>query len=962
MAEASNGSNDSNLQQGSSDCDALDDRMWWVFILTSAILYVVLLLLSLGYFVATNLLSYVTTKRSIAFPFKTTRYKSFKALARQLTSGDTIPSQILLILVLTCNIAFVVLAVYRSYEPVERCFTLSSSPDVIAELIISLLLMVFFFIRFLASDSVIGFWFELYTIVDILTLPHVFVAISLGQDWMGLKVLRFIWLNQITDVLRFIPVIKSQDTVDIVSLLVRFGALWMTSAGIVHLIEVTGDPWNDYDNAQSPSFLEYVYFIMVTMSTVGYGDLFAVSDIGRVFMTFFIIGGLAFFAIALPALVDIAIVYYRRTMFAKFDTTRVPKHVIVCGHINASSTEEFLNDFLHPDRGDTFTHVLFLDPKFPEQEERTVLRSYYTRVQYIVGSVLNSKDLSRAKIHSASACFIIADRHCENPVEEDNANLLRLVSIKNTTIEVPVIIQVLRGSSKEQIWNIPGWQPEHDIALCLNELKLGLLAQSCICPGLSTLVANLFYTSDFPKLRLLPTQSNAWQDLYIKGASNEIYPARFSRTFSGMTFHDAVLECYQKLGLVLIAIEDSHTNKCYINPSPSAHPFLTIHSEMNGYFIGQDLAHVELASRYCATCHSNILHDVTRQKFHIRKCTCSNKNPLRENFIPLENGLSGFMGNHESVATPFHTKNVFGIHSCPPQSMDNAILNGQIELSGHIVVCIFANDSSPLMGLFNFVQPLRAKTIPEALLKPIVIITNRKFLKNEWQLIQSFPQIYLLPGSPLDWHNLEEAKIASCHVCVILTATAQPAGREHALEDKEAVLCSLSIQKHLHGNVRIITDLIQESNVQFLDISDEDDADARVYMAQPFACGEAFATSMFDSVTTAAFHSPGTLYLVEKLVGSSTSTSTHRCTTNCQVMAIPLNSDRYRSLSNATFGELYGSLLDQNCICLAITRELYPGSTKSYVITAPPHDMELQPTDVAMLLIEWTDQTMVQFC
>ncbi len=70
------------------------------------------------------------------------------------------------------------------------------------------------------------------------------------------------------------------------------------------------------------------------MSTVGYGDLFAMSDIGRAFMTFFIIGGLAFFAIALPALVDIAIVYYHKTQYAKFDTTRVPKHVIVCGDID----------------------------------------------------------------------------------------------------------------------------------------------------------------------------------------------------------------------------------------------------------------------------------------------------------------------------------------------------------------------------------------------------------------------------------------------------------------------------------------------------------------------------------------------------------------------------------------------------------------------------------------------------
>lgn len=954
----------SGSQDNHSDCE--DDHRWWIFLTTSAVAYVVLLLLCSIYYVLTFLVGYAASQRKISFPFKLTIFEWIKKIARQLASGDTLPSKILLLVTLVCNIIFVGLAFYRSYEPVERCFTLSSSPDMILELIISLILVLYFLVRFLATDNIVLFWFHPYTVIDVFTLPHVFVAIAVGRDWLGLKALRFICLTQITDVLRFIPFVKSQDTIDIVSLLVRFGALWMTSAGIIHLIEATGDPWEDYDNAQSPSLLEYAYFIMVTMSTVGYGDLFAMTDIGRAFMTFFIIAGLAFFAIALPALVDIAIVYYRKTQYAKFDTTRVPKHVIVCGHVTASSAKEFLNDFLHPDRGDTFTHVLFLDPNFPDQALRSALRSYYTRVQFIVGSVLNSKDLSRAKIHSASACFIIANKHCENPIEEDNGNLLRLVSIKNTTTEIPVIIQVLRGTSKEHVVNIPGWQVEHDIALCLNELKLGLLAQSCICPGVSTLIANLFYTSDFPKLNLLPNQSNAWQELYIKGASNEIYPASFSRSFVGMKFHNAALECYQKLGLMLIAVEDCHTHKCYINPSPVAHPTLVIHKEMEGYFIGQDQEHVKLASYYCSTCHDNILHEITRQHFHIGKCRCQiQEDNLRGTFVPLESGLESFMGNDDitnPALTPLHTKNTSGMHQCSPRSLTSCLLKPDVDLSGHIVVCIFANEISPIMGLLNFIKPLRSKSTPEALLRAIVIITDRKFLEKEWHLIRSFPQIYLVHGSPLDWHNMETAKIENCHVCVILTALVSTSDSEQPMDDKEAVLCSLSIQKHLNGNVRVITDLIQESNVQFLDISDEDDADARVYMAQPFACGEAFAMSMFDSVTTSAFHSPGTMYLVENLVCSSTGASKKHCTTHCQVVAIPLNSDSYSTFTTTTFGELYRSLLDQHCICLAINRELCPGSSKTYTITAPPHDMSLQPTDVALLLIEWTDLSIVQFC
>jgi len=85
----------------------------------------------------------------------------------------------------------------------------------------------------------------------------------------------------------------------------------------------------------------------------------------------------------------------------------------VCGHITSTSASEFLNNFLHPDRGDKYTHVLFLYLECPDQDLKIVPGAFSTRVQYIVGSMLNRKDLLLAKINSCSACFIIACKHCE---------------------------------------------------------------------------------------------------------------------------------------------------------------------------------------------------------------------------------------------------------------------------------------------------------------------------------------------------------------------------------------------------------------------------------------------------------------------------------------------------------------------------------------------------------------------
>ena len=54
------------------------------------------------------------------------------------------------------------------------------------------------------------------------------------------------------------------------------------------------------DGHGPPTYWECVYFTLVTMSTVGYGDIVCVSSIGRFFMVFFILGALVSLASLLP--------------------------------------------------------------------------------------------------------------------------------------------------------------------------------------------------------------------------------------------------------------------------------------------------------------------------------------------------------------------------------------------------------------------------------------------------------------------------------------------------------------------------------------------------------------------------------------------------------------------------------------------------------------------------------------
>ena len=974
------------------------EERWWVWLTTSGAIYIVVLLTILTYYSIYYLVKWLRGRHTSPADERednsAAKYEIngetadetdngekekhhrilsrtvWRKFARKLTSGDTIISKLFITFILSCNLIYMILAFQRTYSPIEEYFILSQSPARIVELVVVIFLILFSLIRLFASNTLIQYWVNLHTIVDVFTLPHIFVSIALGQDWLGLRSLRFIWLTQVLDVIRFLPFIHSQDVIDLVALLFNFLILWLAGAGMVHLLEGQGDPWNDRC-PEGLSFLEYCYFVMVTFSTVGYGDIGPQTDWGRAFVTFFIIAGLALFASILPALAEVASNYYQKTQYAKFDSTRVPKHVIVCGHITNTSASEFLNDFLHPDRGDTNTHVLFLDPNRPDNDLKAVLRSFYTRVQYIVGSVLNGKDLVRAKINTSSACFIIANKHCNNPIEEDNANLLRLVSVKNTTDKVPIIIQLLHSSSKAHVYNIDGWKEGRDIAISLNELKLGLLGQSCVSPGFSTLIANLFYTSDFPKLKFLG-QDN-WQTLYIKGASNEIYSTTFSYTFHDISYHDAAQICYRNFGLILLALEDTSNPRephIYINPSSS----LTIKAGkrgMLGYFIGQDQKHVQIVSTYCERCHGDDEAGDDRERvikrLSGRKCKCKDterdKEPAATELTQITI-ISNRTNGYESEPLLAEQDNLESLkvrrpsmHTCKLSSIDSSIVSefetimtesSSCPTSGHIVLCVFTDEKSAPLGLHNFIRPLRTLTFSPDELKPVVIISQKAFLEKEWLEIGKYPKIHLVLGSPL--YNLDKANVAGCDTCVILTANTTTDGHELAVIDKEAVLCSLSIQKKYNQKVHVITDLQHEANVQFLDFGDEDQPDERIYKAQPFACGEAFSISMFDSVTSSAYHGPGTVSIIKKLIHTSDAGSSS-ISSSCQVVAKQLE-----EWSDKTFGELYKDYLTNRSVCLAIFRQLSSDSQKHYVITAPDSKLKLKNTDIAFVMVGTQEQ------
>ncbi|XP_016960172.1 calcium-activated potassium channel slowpoke isoform X22 [Drosophila biarmipes] len=1035
--------------------------------------------------------------------FEGTFMTEAKDWAGELISGQTTTGRILVVLVFILSIAsLIIYFVDASSEEVERCQKWSNNITQQIDLAFNIFFMVYFFIRFIAASDKLWFMLEMYSFVDYFTIPPSFVSIYLDRTWIGLRFLRALRLMTVPDILQYLNVLKTSSSIRLAQLVSIFISVWLTAAGIIHLLENSGDPL-DFNNAHRLSYWTCVYFLIVTMSTVGYGDVYCETVLGRTFLVFFLLVGLAMFASSIPEIIEL--VGSGNKYGGELKREHGKRHIVVCGHITYESVSHFLKDFLHEDREDVDVEVVFLHRKPPDLELEGLFKRHFTTVEFFQGTIMNPIDLQRVKVHEADACLVLANKYCQDPDAEDAANIMRVISIKNYSDDIRVIIQLMQYHNKAYLLNIPSWDwKQGDDVICLAELKLGFIAQSCLAPGFSTMMANLFAMRSFKT----SPDTQAWQNDYLQGTGCEMYTETLSPSFTGMTFPQASELCFSKLKLLLLAIEikgaeEGADSKISINPRGAK-----IQANTQGFFIAQSADEVKRAWFYCKACHEDIKDETL-----IKKCKCKNltvqprskfddlgditrdredtnllnRNVRRPNGTGNGTGGMHHMNNTAAAAaaaaaagkqvnkvkptvnvsrqvegqviSPSQynrptsrssgtgTQNQNGgvslpagiaddqskdfdfektemkydstgmFHWSPAKSLEDCILDrnqaAMTVLNGHVVVCLFADPDSPLIGLRNLVMPLRASNFHYHELKHVVIVGSVDYIRREWKMLQNLPKISVLNGSPLSRADLRAVNVNLCDMCCILSAKV-PSNDDPTLADKEAILASLNIKAmtfddtigvlsqrgpefdnlsatagspivlqrrgSVYGaNVPMITELVNDSNVQFLDQDDDDDPDTELYLTQPFACGTAFAVSVLDSLMSTTYFNQNALTLIRSLItGGATPElelilaegaglrggySTVESLSNrdrCRVGQISLYDGPLAQFGECgKYGDLFvAALKSYGMLCIGLyrfrdTSSSCDASSKRYVITNPPDDFSLLPTDQVFVLMQF---------
>ncbi|XP_020818231.1 potassium channel subfamily T member 2 isoform X2 [Drosophila serrata] len=318
------------------------------------------------------------------------------------------------------------------------------------------------------------------------------------------------------------------------------------------------------------NLFQSTYYVVVTFSTVGYGDL--VPDIwpSQLYMVIMICVAL----IVLPTQFEqLAFTWMeRQKLGGSYSSHRAQseKHVVVCSTtLHADTIMDFLNEFYaHPLLQDFY--VVLLSPMELDTTMRMILQVpiWAQRVIYIQGSCLKDGDLARARMNEAEACFILAARNYADKTAADEHTILRSWAVKDFAPNVPQYVQIFRPEHKLHVKFA-----EH--VVCEDEFKYALLANNCTCPGASTLVTLLLHTSRGQEGQQSPEE---WHRLYGKCSGNEIYhivlgDSRFFGEYEGKSFTYASFHSHRKYGVALVGVRPAELPEFYedtilLNPGP----------------------------------------------------------------------------------------------------------------------------------------------------------------------------------------------------------------------------------------------------------------------------------------------------------------------------------------------------------------------------------------------------------
>jgi len=309
------------------------------------------------------------------------------------------------------------------------------------------------------------------------------------------------------------------------------------------------------------TLLGSIFYVVTTVTTVGYGDHAPKSFLGRMFTMAVIVSGVALFSILLNDFLEA----YTLAFEGNKMISSKREIIIISGKPTVEMIDSFLLEFYHPEN---FEESELLDVCMVLLSERMVeqVRTRMSKKEWlpfrdhlfiVKGSLMDWNTITNARLGDAVAVYLMPSLQVTNVTAADTEVAILCSRIKDIiSPKAQMIIMLHRQESKNMII---GFSEEQLSIIVIQHFKYSCIGKTCAgLPGFITLVNNLCKcVSDIRE----PDKAN-WQQEYDNGLGTEMYQIPLSDAYIGCKYSDAVIDFIQRSpqkNVVLIGLCDIGT-------------------------------------------------------------------------------------------------------------------------------------------------------------------------------------------------------------------------------------------------------------------------------------------------------------------------------------------------------------------------------------------------------------------
>jgi voltage-gated potassium channel len=391
------------------------------------------------------------------------------------------------------------------------------------EHILNVLFIIEYAMRFLLATHK-GVFFKKH-VIDLIALLPILRIFRLLRIVRLIRILKFVksdrWQHALSRSSDGLALARKEKSIEIsMAALGLLAIILWGSVGILYFEQGKSD--------QYQSLWDGIWWSVVTLTTVGYGDKFPITLGGRALATLIMIMGLSFFALMTGGVSSFIIERYKKEENSGMDLLGIKNHIIICGWNDHGMTVlQELRD-LYQDELKHFIIIAEQKPALPMFEQ----------IHFIQGDFTKNEVLHKAQVQKAESVLILADKTNDRHAQDmDARTILATMAVEKLNAAVYTCAELIASENIEHLKNA-----EVDEYITASQYTGNLMAHSVKNHGLT----------------------RVYQELLQCREGNRIYKLKIPPSCENKPFDECAVMILQQHQAILIGIESQ--GEYMINP------------------------------------------------------------------------------------------------------------------------------------------------------------------------------------------------------------------------------------------------------------------------------------------------------------------------------------------------------------------------------------------------------------